>query len=367
VAGIPLQLTRALAVCCLCVAAWASLGAQDRLPSVRLTRAPRLVLPADVDAGVPMLWDRIDGVPTLFALASWGGVPALLAGPGLDTMRRVDGVTVKPHPGWGVWFESTLIDEGGVWYGYYHHEIAGEICGRPEQSILRIGAARSTDRGLTWEDLGPILEGPSDGVVCATNNRFVLGGVGDFSAILDRDRRDLFLFVSQYSRDRSAQGVAVARLAWADRDAPQGQVDVWRDGAWIPPRPALDAEGRPAGWSYPAGTPLMPVTQPWHDGRPEADAFWGPSVHWNTYLERYVMFLNRSENERFVNEGLYVSYAATLGDPRAWSTPRKVMDGGEWYPQVVGLEPGEGTDKLAGQRARFFITGRSDWTIEFQR
>ena len=72
----------------------------------------------------------------------------------------------------------------------------------------------------------------------------------------------------------------------------------------------------------------------------EADAFWGPSVHWNTYLERYVMFLNRAENERFDNEGLYVSYATRLDDPRAWSTPRKVMDGGEWYPQVVGLEPG---------------------------
>ena len=42
------------------------------------------------------------------------------------------------------------------------------------------------------------------------------------------------------------------------------------------------------------------------------------------------------------------------------------MDGGGWYPQVAGLEPG-GTDKLAGQRARFFITGRSEAFIEFRR
>jgi hypothetical protein len=42
-------------------------------------------------------------------------------------------------------------------------------------------------------------------------------------------------------------------------------------------------------------------------------------------------------------------------------------EGGEWYPQVAGLELMTGTDRQAAQRARFFMTGRSDHYIEFSR
>jgi hypothetical protein len=108
------------------------------------------------------------------------------------------------------------------------------------------------------------------------------------------------------------------------------------------------------------------VTRAWHDADAAVDAFWGPSIHWNTYLERYVMLLNRARDENYNNEGIYVSYARRLDDPRAWSAPRKIMNGGGWYPQVAGLEAG-GTDKQAGQRARFFLTGRSEHYIEFSR
>ena len=44
------------------------------------------------------------------------------------------------------------------------------------------------------------------------------------------DGRDLYLYDSQYGKEPSAQGVALARLAWADRDAPVGQADIWHDG-----------------------------------------------------------------------------------------------------------------------------------------
>jgi hypothetical protein len=64
---------------------------------------------------------------------------------------------------------------------------------------------------------------------------------------------------------------------------------------------------------------------------------------------------------------MYVSFANRLDDPRAWSAPRRFMNGGGWYPQVAGLDTGSGTDKEAGQRARFFITGRSEHYIEFTR
>ncbi len=366
---VPSPVPRSLVTCAIgcCLTALVSLGAQQSAaPTARLVRAPRLILSAEIDSNSPMIWDRVDGTSTLFAMASWAGIPALLSGPDLDQLERSDTVTITPHPGHGIWIEAVIADDGGAWYGYYHHEIAGEVCGKPQQSILRIGAARSVDRGRTWQDLGVVLEGPPGSIACGSNNRYVLGGVGDLSALLDPDHRDLYLFVSQYSSDRAAQGVAVARLPWADRDAPEGRAAMWQDGIWLAPRPTGAAESGAGAWAYPAGTSLVPASKPWHDGNAAADAYWGPSVHWNTHLRQYVMLLNRARNEAFASEGLYVSFSPALDDPRAWSAPRKILNGGGWYPQVAGLEPG-GTDKLAGQRARFFITGRSDYFIEFQR
>jgi hypothetical protein len=344
--------------------AWAAGRAQERSPSARLIRAERLAIPGLIDSNVPMTWDIVDGELRLFATTSWGGTPALVEGRALDDLARVvDAVDIVPHPGHGVWIEAIVPDEAGIWYGYYHHEAPADRCGRADRQIPRLGAARSRDRGRTWEDLGVILEAPVSSDACASTNRFVLGGIGDVSAMLDPERSDLYLFVSQYAADPASQGIVVARLAWADRDEPIGRLSVRQHGAWIPAR-FLEETGT---WDYPLGTPLVPVQQPWHDGRAEADAFWGPSVHWNTYLERYVMLMNRTKNESFDNEGIYIAYASTLAEPEVWSRPQKLMSGGGWYPQVAGLEPGAGTDKLAGRRARFLLTGKSEHVIEFER
>ena len=81
------------------------------------------------------------------------------------------------------------------------------------------------------------------------------------------------------------------------------------------------ADDVPAAWEFPTGTPVLPVTHPWHDGDGAVDAFWGPSIHWNTYLERYVMLVNRAKNEHYNSEGIYVAFARDVSDPRAWSTP----------------------------------------------
>ena len=107
-------------------------------------------------------------------------------------------------------------------------------------------------------------------------------------------------------------------------------------------------------WTYPAATPLVAPTYAWHDTDERVDAFWGPSVHWNTALEQYVMLLNRSKDENYSQEGIYVSYAPTLDDPSLWTPPVKLLNGGKWYPQVVGSSLGTGTDKLAGDPRRVF-------------
>jgi hypothetical protein len=337
------------------LAAAATIAAQSpRVPVARLVSAPRLELPARIDSSNPAVWSMADGVMRLFVISSWGGVPVIASGASIDSLQSDGVVNFASHPGHGVWFEAIIPAADDTWYGYYHHERPADVCGRPDRQLPRIGAMRSFDRGLTWEDLGIVLDAPAGAEACDSANRFVLGGVGDVTAALDAEGKDVYLYFSQYSRDPAAQGVAVARLAWADRDEPAGKASVWRDGAWIP------------DWQLP-GTPLVRAAQPFHDRSPASDVFWGPSIHWNTYLQQYVMLLNRARDDQFGQEGIYVAFSPTLSDPAQWSTPAKILNGGSWYPQVIGTEAGTGTDRLAGKRARFFMTGRSDRFIEFER
>jgi hypothetical protein len=323
-----------------------------------------LTLPGEIDSNNPLVWSLADGVPELVLLTSWGGVPVRSTGADLERLQRGVPVSFTSHPGHGMWIESVVADDVGVWYGYYHHERPADECGRPDRQLPRIGAARSDDQGRTWSDLGIVIDAPAASNVCDSSNRFVLGGVGDVSAMLDEDRQSLYLYFSQYGRQAEFQGVTAARLAWADRDAPAGKVTIWNAGAWLPASPVQpdDNAELPAGWEYPAGSPLVRARQPFHDGANGADVYWGPSLHWNTQLERYVMLLNRSSDENFDQEGIYVSMSTSL-DESTWSPPAKIFDGGQWYPQVIGLEAGVGTDKLAAGLSRFFMSGRSEHLI----
>ena len=344
-------------------------GAQTpAVPSVTLAPAPAISLTGEVDSNSPAVWDLVDGVETLQVVTSIAGQPSLASGRRLARLGPAEPVEFVTHPGDGVWMESVIADEGGTWYGYYHNEVPATQCDRPDLTLPRIGAARSRDRGETWEDLGIILEAPPGWHDCATPNQYFVGGVGDVDVLRDRDSKDLYLFFSQYSRPPEVQGVAVARLAWADRDQPTGKVQVWVNGIWRPASNSVteDADGvSHSDWIYPAGSPLVPVTLPWHDADLRADGFWGPSVHWNTAIQQYVMLLNRAKDEQFTQEGIYVSFAPVLDDPTAWTAPQKLMDGGDWYPQVMGVESGSGSDKQAAAVARFSVNGKSHAYITF--
>jgi hypothetical protein len=341
--------------------------APAQIPAVRLIPAPAISLPGAVDSNSPVVWDLVDGVTMLHVLTSFAGEPSLASGVQLPLLGPPSPVSFVSHPGHGLWMESVLVDEGGTWYGYYHNEVPAG-CSRPELVVPRIGAARSRDQGATWEDLGPILEAPPGWHTCSTPNKYFAGGVGDVSVLLDRDSKDLYLYYSQYATYPAAQGVAIARLPWADRDEPQGKVTILNSGVWLSAT-ELSTEDENGDvrtqWFYPFGTPLVAPSRPWHDADKRNDAFWGASVHWNVSLQRYVMLLNRTKDEQFAQEGIYVSFASRLDDAAAWSTPTKILDGGSWYPQVIGVEVGEGSDKQAARRARLFLGGRSTHVIEF--
>ena len=298
-----------------------------------------------------------------------GGVKWYTTGP--TVKERKKRVEVKPDreklaavKAFGPWFESVVPDEKGNLYAYYHAEFLHE---KETKIHPRIGAQVSKDKGVTWKDLGIILDTPEDTDQVNTRLGYgFTGGNGDCSVVLDSKNEYLYLFFSQYGGGRENQGVGMARMKWADRDTPV--VHKWAGAAgWTAKgvggaaKPILynvgDAHGRDA-----KGKDV------------EMDYWWGPAVHYNTYLDRYVVMLNRSNGGDFKNTGAdhYYMTSASLEDPTKWDEPAQLpaplpTDIGEpWYPQVIGTGKGE-TDKLAGQKARLFVFGNSKWEIEFVR
>ena len=358
---------RLLAILPLCAAPAAAQSPEPPdvpAPRAELIRATvPVILPGGVDSNSPAVWTLQRGLLRLHVTTSIDGRPSVAAGPNLARLGQARSIDLDPWPGGGVWMEAIVPDVDGTWYGYFHNEIPSPLCEDQTKMAPRIGAARSVDSGASWEYLGVILEAPPESVDCGSPNTYFVGGVGDFSVQLSPDGQDLYLFYSAYPSRGARQGIAAARLAWADRDAPVGKIMVWHDTAWLPATTA--PEGDEPRVRYPLGVPLFPTPDPFHGPTDTVDAFWGPSVHWNTHLEQYVMLMNHALDESFGQEGIYVSFSPTLDDPHAWTPPAPLLTGGRWYPQVLGLDLETGTDRTAGEYARFFMGGRSDYLIRF--
>lgn len=318
------------------------------LPTARLHSVPRLQFPANTDCNSPAFWRG--GTLYLFNSA---GHPYRASGRSLFELGPAEPVAFDNTLNGGRWIESVWLADDGVLYGWYHHEPIG-LCPGTSLTAPKIGAARSEDNGATWIDLGFVLEARANTLRCDARNGYFAGGNGDFCVFLDPEQHYLYFFFGSYAGDVDEQGVCAARMEWKHRDAPVGNVWKWYRGKWT--QPGLGGNV----------TPFLRAFAAWE--REDCDAFWGPSVHWNAYLHQYVMLLNRARGAGWAQEGIYISFSPDLADPESWSQPEKVLDGGAWYPQVIGLQdvPG-GTDKLAGQRARFFMGGVSEYEIEFVR
>jgi hypothetical protein len=250
------------------------------------------------------------------------------------------------------------MDTDGVLFAWYHHEPSG-LCGDSSRlTAPEIGAAISFDGGKTLEDLGIVLK-TGEYLNCDARNGYFVGGHGDFSVVPDRDRNYFYFVFSNYGGPIEEQGVVVARMAYEDRFGPAGAVWKYKDGDWNEP----GLGGRM--------TAIYPATKAWEFE--DADSFWGPAVHWNTYLEKYVVLLNHACcEEGWLQEGIYLTYVTDLGDPAGWGKPTKLLDAENigfragFYPQVIGLEEGE-TDSVSGWYARLYIQGISKWEIMFSR
>ncbi|MPY90594.1 MAG: hypothetical protein GEU99_22065 [Luteitalea sp.] len=329
------------------------------LPSITLRKASLVQFPGPTDCNSPGHWDG-----GTFYL--WNSAPIPLRSSGRDLFHL--GVpkessyhnTVSGHR----WIEATYKEENGPLYGWYHNEPRNVCASSSSLTAPRIGAVLSNDNGATWRDLGFVLEAPRDSLFCQTKNHYFAGGNGDFSVILDTRREYFYFFISTYHKDPSEQGVAVARMRFADRNDPVGKVWKWRQGNWEAPGVGGQV------------SPIFSVARDWN--RLDADALWGPSIHWNTYLNTYVMLLNRAIDKDWKQEGIYITYNSDLSRPGDWTAPKKILDreeivavpkmGPGWYPQVIGLDKDEReTDKLAGRVARLFVHGKSIWEVVFRK
>jgi hypothetical protein len=308
--------------------------------------------PGDIDCSSPAHWDG----DTMYTFYSTGH-PFRSSGPDLLNLSRPSQrVKFDNEAGWkmgGRWIESTHKADDGKLYMWYHNEPPL----RPDRTAPRIGAMVSTDDGLSWQDMGIVLEAPSGSNNLNSVNKYFVGGNGDFAVIADRDKKYLYFFVSTYHADKAEQGVALVRMPYQDRDNPKGKAVKWHQGRWT--EPGIGGHV----------TPIFLAAIDWH--RPDADAFWGPSVHWNTYLNVWAMLLNRAKDKDWNQEGIYVSFNADVAEPTGWTKPIKILDAGElekskWYPQVAGTDVTKReTDKLAGRTARLFVAGLSKWQIVF--
>ncbi|HET7770761.1 MAG TPA: hypothetical protein VFN74_18460 [Chloroflexota bacterium] len=294
--------------------------------------------PGWTDSNSPAFWR--DGRMVMFNSAE---EPVRSAGTSLETLADPVGVWCTPctRPG-GRWIEAVWPDpETGVLYGWYHYEPGDLAC----QTAPLIGAAISRDGGLTWRDQGVVLEN-GYGIDCGFQNGFFVGGNGDFHVIPDREQGYFYFLFSNYAGPVGEQGVGIARGPFHLRGQP-GTVNKYYRGEWNEP-------GR--GGKV---TPLLRSTTGWQG--PHVEAFWGPSVHWNEHLQRYVAVLNHTDGREWAQEGIYMMISPEL---IRWTEPWKILEANEWYPELVGVFPG-GTDTRAGQTARLYVGGVSAYELVF--
>jgi hypothetical protein len=241
------------------------------LPTVELREASPMEFPGETDCNSPAHWDG-----ETFYLFNSAGAPVRSSGPDLFHLGTPSPAEYDNEVNGGRWIECTWKADDGTLYGWYHNEPHG-LCPGTTLTAPRIGAVRSRDNGAHFEDLGIVLEARPNTLRCDAKNGYFAGGNGDFSIMLDKNEEFIYFFFGNYAGDLLEQGVCAARMRYVDRNSPVGKAAKWHAGNWNEP----GLGGRL--------TPIFPAAVEW--AREDADAFWGPSIHWNTHLKLYVILL----------------------------------------------------------------------------
>ena len=331
-------------------------------PYVRWVATDTMTWPGPrTDANSPLVW--IENTLTLFFnnwhFADGRAYSRIATGPDLNNLETRGFVTIGDDPKLTHrWFESVIRLENGDLFAFFHSE-EGVPCSFYIKSP-QIGVALSQDNGYTWQNLGFILESPISENNCDAKNGFFSNGVGDFSVLLDKKQEYVYIYFANYPMNDQVedQGISAARIRVSDLFNPTDKAWRWYQGSYSEP----GMGGRSSA--------LFKVGKNFNFSDP--DSFWGPALHFNTYLNKYVMVMPRTQGGNpptlvWPTEGIYMTLSDDLTDPKSWSEPVKIAQGGYWYPQFVGINPNDQeTDSKIGKWARFFLEGESKYLVQFK-
>lgn len=316
-----------------------------------------------------------------------------------------------------VWFETVYQDprdgSGRTLYAVYHNENYpstlpyDSLTGKGYRNenwpqglqgpaspaaVCRIGIMKSVDGGRSWDNRGIFIEDLDPRLILKPHNtsETFAGGVGDPCAIASGDY--LYLFYGEYgypgvydeagySRETewAGQCISVARIAINDLDNPEGRALRWDGSGFNAPYNGI-------------GKPVESLMIPREEGggpasSPDGGFHWGPSVHWNTYLNCWVMLMGKVVGPSWKGNQVFISFNRNrdFSDPamsQEWTKPRLLYEKpgyNLWYPSLQPLNNSDDIENKytclrLGKRARFFVKSlkpyddhyASEFIIEFE-
>lgn len=215
----------------------------------------------------------------------------------------------------GAWIYSVFRHSGSELIGFYHAE-DHEFKSDPASTFIAwksVALALSHDNGQTWQKMGPILTSHQ-----AKPDRPTWGGNGDFCVVRDAKNARWICYYQEHI------------LCMAVSYDPQGRPGTWFkffNGSFSEPGLGGRNNSIPGLENYAGGN---------------------PSVHFNTYLQKWVMVWHTWDSTSPHPASFWL---ATSRDLLHWEKPRVLLVPPDslriWYPTILGQE----SDVLAGKTA----------------
>lgn len=211
----------------------------------------------------------------------------------------------------GSWLMSVTRQEGDSLIGFYHAEDHWVVAANPEGIAWKsIARTTSRDNGVSWSEGAQIITSSA-----TQPDNPTWGGAGDNCVIWDNINNRWLCYYQEH---------------------------------WLMMAVSYDVEGRPGTWyKYYNGEFNQPGLGGESSPIPGLASVPGgnPSVHYNSYLERFVMVWHS-----WVSTSIYIS---TSTDGITWEQPRLLEPNSgsrrAWYPTIIGE-----SDTEAGKIARLY-------------
>ena len=230
-------------------------------------------------------WNNVDEQPAMFndggdiymVYAATGYDWQVWKGPDMDNMSYqstfcADCYFPRPHGNDLHWISGGYVDPvTGTWYGTVHTEFNYVTAGGIESHFRSVGVASSTNKGYSWNYMGDILTSPNPVSTGAYGTAAYDFGVGDETIVVDQAGGYVYLFWPK---------------VWESQSRNSGPN--WQYFSTRVSRAPLSSNMEPGTWSnfYQGGW-----SEPGLGGLSSDIGFSNTStvsVHWNTYLNKWV-------------------------------------------------------------------------------